>query len=95
MAKEQQPLVMLLDMYISNPTGLEGLQQLRTQGYEGKVILLGGSSISSSISQAFRFGVEQVVGGLQWIDDRTNLGQVETAIQNALHAAISARAYKQ
>lgn len=92
MAKEQQPLVVLLDMYISSPNGLEVLQQLRTQGYTGKIVLLGGHSISSTISQAFRLGVDQVVGGPQWIDEPSNLSQVETAIQTALHSAIAARA---
>lgn len=92
MAKEQQPLVVLLDMYVSNPSGLDVLQQLRTQGYKGKVVLLGGRSIPSSISEAFRFGVDQVVGGPQWIDESINLGQIETAIQTVLHSAIEARA---
>ncbi|GJL68507.1 MAG: hypothetical protein NPIRA06_11420 [Nitrospirales bacterium] len=92
MAKEQQPLVMLLDMYVSNPSGLDILQQLRTQGYKGKVVLLGGRSIAFSISEAFRFGVDQVVGGPQWIDEPINLGQIETAIQTVLHSAIEARA---
>lgn len=92
MAKEQQPLVVLLDMYISSPSGLDVLQQLRAQGYNGKVVLLGGRSISSSISQAFRYGVDQVVGGPQWIDEFENLSQVETAIRTALHSAIAARA---
>jgi len=65
---------------------------LRAQGYNGKVVLLGGRSISSSISQAFRYGVDQVVGGPQWIDEFENLSQVETAIRTALHSAIAARA---
>ncbi len=92
MAKEQQPLVVLLDMYNNSPSGLDVLQQLRTQGYTGKVVLLGGRSIPSIISQAFRFGVDQVVGGPQWIDESINLSQVETAIQTVLHSAIAARA---
>lgn len=92
MAKEQEPLVVLLDMYISSPSGLDVLQQLRTQGYKGKVVLLGGRSIPSSISEAFRFGVDQVVGGPQWIDEPINLGQIETAIQTVLHSATEARA---
>lgn len=92
MAKEQQPLVVLLDMYIDNPSGLEVLQQLRTQGYQGKVLLLGGRSIPSRISEAFRFGVDQVVGGPGWIDEAKNFAQIETAIQTVLHSAIEARA---
>lgn len=92
MAKEQQPLVVLLDMYVSNPSGLDVLQQLRAQGYKGKVVLLGGRSIPSRISEALRFGVDQVVGGPQWIDESINLGQIETAIQTVLHSAIEARA---
>ena len=92
MAKQQQPVVVLLDMYNNSPSGLKVLQQLRAQGYKGKVVLLGGSSIPSIISEAFRFGVDQVVGGPQGIDEPSSLSQVETAIKTVLHSAIAARA---
>ena len=92
MAKAKQPLVVVLDMYVSSPNGIEVLQQLRAQGYQGRVVLLGGSSVSSLISQAFRFGVDQVVGGPRWVGDPINLGQMETAIRTSLHSLIAARA---
>ncbi|MDT7042390.1 response regulator [Candidatus Nitronereus thalassa] len=92
MAKDTQPLVVVLDMYVSSPNGIEVLQQLRTLGYKGQVVLLGGSSVSSLISQAFRFGVDQVVGGPQRVGDPINLGQVESAIRASLHSLIATRA---
>jgi DNA-binding NarL/FixJ family response regulator len=92
MANTKQPLVVVLDMYVSTPNGIEVLQQLRTQGYKGRVVLLGGSSVSSLISQAFHFGVDQVVGGPHLVGDPINLGQVETAIRTSLHSLIATRA---
>lgn len=94
LAKERQPMVVLLDMYLDDPSGLDVLRQLRSEGYKGKVVLLGGRSIPSRISEAFRFGVDQVVGGPQWIDESTNLSQIEAAVQSALHSAIGAPAFE-
>jgi len=95
MTTQQQPLVVLLDMYVSHPSGLEVLRELRAHGFRGKVILLAGSSMSSVISQAYHFGIDQVVGGPQWVGGPTNIlcGQIEAAIHAALHDLIARRAY--
>ena len=40
MVAEQQPLMVLLDLYVTNPNGLEVLGDLRAHGYKGKVTCL-------------------------------------------------------
>jgi len=96
MATQQQPLVVLLDMYVSHPSGLEVLRELRAHGFKGKVVLLGGSSMSSVISQAHQLKVDQIVGGPQWVGGSATLlcGQIEAAIHAILHASIALRAYE-
>ncbi|GJL54870.1 MAG: hypothetical protein NPIRA02_20020 [Nitrospirales bacterium] len=96
MATQQKPLVLLLDMYVTHPSGLEVLRDLRAHGFSGKVVLLGGSSISSLISQAHRLGVDQVVGDPQGVGIPCSIlmGHIEAAIRMTLHALIAKRAYE-
>ncbi|WP_447968515.1 DUF2934 domain-containing protein [Nitrospira sp. M1] len=96
MVTQEQPLVVLLDMYVTHPSGLEVLRDLRAHGFKGKVVLLGGSSMSSVISHAYHLGVDQVVGGPQWVDGPATLlcGQIEAAIHSTLHASIARQAYE-
>ena len=70
--------MVVVDLYLQNPNGLSLLYQLREQGYGGKIILLGGLSISTEVPQALRCGVEQIIGY------PIALGQVEGAIRAAL-----------
>jgi len=91
---EKKPLVIVLDMYVTEPSGLKVLRELRAQNYRGKVVLLAGQSISSLISETWHFGVEQVIGGLQGVSESFNLEQVESAIKTALHSEIARRAFE-
>ena len=95
MATQRQPLVVLLDMYVTHPSGLEVLRDLRATGYGGKVVLLGGSSMNSVISQAYHFGVDQVVSGPQEVcgSATLQLGHIEAAIRTTLHSLIAEQAY--
>jgi DNA-binding NarL/FixJ family response regulator len=94
LVKEKNPLVIVLDMYVSEPSGLQVLRELRAHNYRGKVVLLAGTSVSSLISETWHFGVEQVIGGLQGVSESFNLEQVESAIKTALHSEIARRAFE-
>lgn len=94
LVKEKNPLVILLDMYVSEPSGLKVLRDLRAQNYRGKVIVLAGTSASTLISEAWHLGLEQVIGGLQGVGESFNLEQVESAIKMALHSDIAKRAFE-
>jgi len=94
LVKEKNPLVIVLDMYVSEPSGLKVLKELRDQNYRGKVVLLAGKSVSSLIPEIWQFGVEQVIGGLQGKGESHNLDQVESAIKMAIHSGIAKRAFE-
>jgi DNA-binding NarL/FixJ family response regulator len=94
LVEEKKPLVVVLDMYVAQPNGLEVLRELRAQNYKGKVVALAGTSVSSLMSQAFNLGVDQVIGGFQGSGGALNLDQVESAIKTALHSDIAKRAFE-
>ncbi len=59
---ERQPSLVILDLYLTNPSGLEILRRLRASGYQGKVVVLGGQSTQTLAPEAFRLGAHQIVG---------------------------------
>ena len=56
------PIMILLDLYLTEPSGLEVLRQLRSQGHEEKVIVLAGDSMRTLSSEAFQLGALQING---------------------------------
>ena len=94
LVKEKNPLVIVLDMYVSEPSGLKVLKELRAHNYKGKVIVLAGMSLSSLMSEAWHFGVEQIIGEGQAHSESFNFDQIELAIKKALHSSIAKRAFE-
>jgi DNA-binding NarL/FixJ family response regulator len=92
--KAKNPLVIVLDMYVAEPGGLEVLRELRAQNFRGKVVALAGTSVSTLMSQAFRLGVDQVIGGFQSMGGTLNVDQVESAIKMTLHSEIAQYAFE-
>ena len=58
----QHPSLVILDLYLTRPSGLAILRQLRAEGYSGKVVVLGGQSTQSLAPEATRLGALQIVG---------------------------------
>lgn len=56
------PSLVVLDLYLTRPSGLEILRQLRGRGFSGKVVLLGGQSTQTLAPEASRLGAVQIVG---------------------------------
>jgi len=56
------PSMVVLDLYLTHPSGLEILRQLREKGFSGKVVVLGGQSDQSMAPEASRLGAVQIVG---------------------------------
>lgn len=56
------PSMVVLDLYLTSPSGLEILRQLRQKGFSGKVVLLGGQSAQTLAPEASRLGAIQIVG---------------------------------
>ena len=57
-----RPSLVILDLYLTHPSGLAILRQLRAEGYAGKVVMLGGQSTQSLTQEATRLGALQIMG---------------------------------
>jgi len=57
-----QPSMVILDLFLSHPSGIDILRQLRAEGYTGKVVVLGGPSTQSLVPEATRLGAIQIMG---------------------------------
>ena len=57
-----RPSLVILDLYLTHPSGLAILRQLRAEGYAGQVMVLGGQSAQSLTAEATRLGALQIVG---------------------------------
>ena len=62
LSKERIPSLVVLDLYLKEPSGLDVLRSLRDQGFRGKVIVLAGISVSPLIPEAFHLGIDGVLG---------------------------------
>lgn len=72
-----QPSHVILDLYLSHPSGLTILRQLRAEGYSGKVVALGGQSAQSLAPEATHLGALQIMG--RPFDANQILGAVRVA----------------
>ena len=93
MAKDMPPLAIILDLYVADPDGLQVLKQLRSQGYQGKLIAIAGESMRSVIPEASHFGIDQIVGGPGGKVETLNLDQLEAVIRLLFRPHILDRAY--
>ena len=59
---EVSPRLVIMNLYLQNPSGLEVLRQIRRHGYARKIIVLAGYSASSEIQRALLLGIDQVIG---------------------------------
>ena len=73
----QHPSLVILDLYLTHPSGLAILRQLRAEGYSGKVVVLGGQSAQSLAPEATRLGALQIMG--RPFDANQVLGAVRVA----------------
>ncbi|GJL61996.1 MAG: hypothetical protein NPIRA04_06500 [Nitrospirales bacterium] len=94
LAQEANPQVIVLDLYIADPNGLEIVKRLRSQGFTGRILIIAGTSVRSSVPEVLRLGADQVIGSPQGSGAPLMSGQVEAAIRSFFHKEIQALAYK-
>lgn len=61
MISELQPDIVITDLYMPVMSGIEMIEQLRNQGFQGKIIILSGYSDFEHARQALRFGVSDYI----------------------------------
>ncbi|MDZ4733245.1 MAG: DUF2934 domain-containing protein [Nitrospirota bacterium] len=93
MVKQTPPHVIVLDLYVADPSGADILCELRADGYNGKVVALAGLSSRTTLSKCWQAGIDHVVGGLQATGGAFDPGQVDVAIQASFQKEIAQRAY--
>lgn len=96
--KESEPQLIILDLYLSDPSGSEDLKILRDQGYQGSIIVLSGPSMMPVLKEVYPVGIESVVQVPTKIKGRYHLGDLQTTISRCMrgsqHALITRRAYE-
>lgn len=88
-----KPNLIVLDLYMNHPSGIEDLKILRDEGYQSGIIVLSGPSMMPILKGIYRSGVESVVQGPAKINGQYHLGTLQSAISSWRHSAISRRAY--
>ena len=78
--KESHPHLVVLDMYLNDPSGARILSGLRNNGYQGAVIAMAGPSSVVSIEHSHPLAVHRVVKLPVPIGEGFDLGELETAI---------------
>ena len=99
---DRYPDLIVLDLYLAQPSGAEVLRRLRQDGYHGKVIVLSGESMVSVLHDVQSQGLDKVVHIPARIGKCFEFGELMTAIETALkgngpehhHARIARRAYE-
>lgn len=89
--KETAPHVLVLDLYAVDPTAAEILRSARVEGYRGKVVVLASPSTSAALSECWKMGIDQVVGGIQVTGGAFDPGHVEVAIRASCEKEIVQR----
>ena len=82
--KDCHPRLIVLDLYLSEPSGLDVLKALRQAGYQGKVIVLSGEAMLSVACHAHSLGIDKVLHLPAKVAGHFDFGELETALKGAL-----------
>jgi DNA-binding response OmpR family regulator len=103
MLTECRPVLILLDLYVSDPSGTEELKELRDHGYRGTIIVLSGPSMMPVLKEAYASGIGRVIPVPAHVNGRYVLGELQAAIQSCMQeirteqhkdALVARRAYE-
>ena len=99
--KDSQPDLIILDLYLSHPSGIDDLKILRDHGYAGRTIVLSAPSMVSVLNEAYASGVDRVVKVPAKINGRYDLAELQSTIKSCIHVhapnehrVIAQRAYE-
>jgi DNA-binding response OmpR family regulator len=96
--KDCQPDVIVLDLYLAEPSGAEVLRRLRQDGYHGRVIVLSGESMVRVLHDVQSLGLDKVIHTPARIGECFDFGELFVALETHeppyRHARIARRAYE-
>ena len=99
-----KPELVILDLYVSDPSGVDNVRLIHEHGYTGAMMVLSGPSMMPVVKEIYSSGggLKRVVQGPVAINGQYDLGNLESTIQTLLeevrhrkrcHASIAQRAY--
>lgn len=99
-----KPELVILDLYVSDPSGSDNLRLIQEHGYTGAMMVLSGPSMMPVVKEIYSSGgsLKRVIQGPVAVNGRYDLGNLESTIQTLLeevrhrkncHASIAQRAY--
>lgn len=92
-----EPDVIVLDLYVDHPSGIEDLKILRDAGYQGRIIVLSGASMMPMLKEIYPWRIDSVVQVPPERQGQYHLGTLQSAISSCLkqshHSTISCRGY--
>jgi CheY-like chemotaxis protein len=100
---QHRPVLIVLDLYVSDPSATEELKELRDHGYRGTVMLLSGSSMMSVLKEAYPSGITRVISVPACVNGRYLLGELQAAVRSCMQeihaeqhkdALVARRAYE-
>lgn len=100
---EYRPVLIVLDLYVSDPSGTEQLKELREHGYRETVILLSGLSMMSVLKEAYASRITKVISIPAYVKGRYLLGELQAAVRSCMQeihaerhkdALVARRAYE-
>ena len=100
---ECRPELIILDLYVSDPSGAEGVKELRDHGYRGTIIVLSGSSMMPVLKEAYASGITRVIQIPARVNGRYLLGELQAAVRSCMQeihveqhkdALVARRAYE-
>ncbi len=94
MVLETDPHVVVLDLYIVDPNALKIVENLRQQGFMGKILIVAGASVRNAVPEVLRLGADQVVGGPRGNEEPFLGGPIDAAIRSFFHQDIQSLAYR-
>src|SRR5688500_958254 len=95
---DRRPDIIVLDLYLAEPSGAEVLRRLRQDGYHGRVIVLSGESMVPVLNDVQSLGLDKVVHIPARIGECFDFGELMVALKTSEptphHARIARRAYE-
>ena len=99
-----KPELVIVDLYVSDPSGADNVRLIHEHGYTGAMMVLSAPSMMPVVKEVYSSGggLKRVVRGPVAINGQYDLGYLESTIQTLLeevryrtrcHASIAQRAY--
>ena len=82
MLKDTKPDLIVLDLYVSDPSGAEDWKMLRDHGFQGGIIILAGPSMMSVLKGMHHGGTVCILQVPTMIDGRFHLGELLSTIHS-------------